>query len=165
MCSGQLAERSKAPVLGTGPKGRGFESHIGQLYFASIDCFKSYPFILDTHMLRFVCVCRPLLKVCQTAVPSTDCSLCVGTSPTTRPSLSVNLCHFHIDDGLWVTLDSSATLRNAYFCEDCGVKQHVCSSVFVIIDTITCHWLIIDVDTMKLMVATLRLSKISMYLH
>ena len=36
VCSGQLAERSKAPVLGTGPKGRGFESHIGQLLFSSI---------------------------------------------------------------------------------------------------------------------------------
>ena len=35
---GQLAERSKAPVEDTGPKGRGFESHIGQRLRSSKPC-------------------------------------------------------------------------------------------------------------------------------
>ena len=34
---GSVAERSKALVLGTSPKGRGFESHRFQSYFFQID--------------------------------------------------------------------------------------------------------------------------------
>ena len=34
-CEGDMAERSKAPESGSGPKGRGFESHCRHRFYSS----------------------------------------------------------------------------------------------------------------------------------
>ena len=70
VCGGQLAERSKAPVEGTGPKGRGLESHIGQLAVWII-AYTSMSLLCEAHVVfRLCCLtavsARPLHQLLTT---------------------------------------------------------------------------------------------------
>jgi hypothetical protein len=48
-----LAEWSKAPDLGSGPKGRGFKSHSCQIFLLSISILRVFPMLLLCHAIRF----------------------------------------------------------------------------------------------------------------